>query len=57
MPSDLKFSKQTIDATLLHRVCRAGGSHLLLFILENELQFPLSKEYLTNVNTIHYHIK
>lgn len=49
MPSELTFTKTTINPTLLHRVCSAGGSHLLLFILENELKFPLTKEYLANV--------
>lgn len=34
---------------LLHRVCTAGGDHLLLFILENELKLPLTKEYLVEV--------
>lgn len=49
MPSELKFYENTIDPTLLHRVCTAGGSHLLLFILKNELKFPLTKEYLADV--------
>lgn len=49
MPSELKFSDNTINPTLLHRVCSAGGSHLLLFILENDLKLPLTKEYLVNV--------
>lgn len=49
MPSELTFSDNTIDPTLLHRVCTAGGGHLLLFILENDLKLPLTKEYLTNV--------
>lgn len=49
MPSELTFSKNTIDPTLLHRVCTAGGGHLLLFILENDLILPLTKEYLAKV--------
>lgn len=49
MPSELIFSKNAVNPTLLHRVCTAGGSHLLLFILENELELPLTREYLTNV--------
>lgn len=49
MPSELTFFENTIDPTLLHRVCTAGGSHLLLFILENELKLPLTKENLANV--------
>ncbi|VVC45175.1 E3 ubiquitin-protein ligase BOI-like,Zinc finger, RING-type [Cinara cedri] len=49
MPSELKFYENTVNPTLLHRVCSAGGSHLLLFILENELKLPLTKEYLTNM--------
>lgn len=49
MPSELTFSKNTINPMLLHRVCSAGGSHLLLFILENDLKLPLTKQYLTNV--------
>lgn len=49
MPSELKFSENTINPTLLHKVCLAGGSHLLLFILENELKLPLTKENLADV--------
>lgn len=49
MPSELTFSNNTINPTLLHRVCTAGGSHLLLFVMENELKLPLTKEYLLNV--------
>ncbi|XP_025405953.1 E3 ubiquitin-protein ligase LRSAM1-like isoform X2 [Sipha flava] len=49
MPSELTFSKNSINPTLLHRVCTMGGSHLLLFILENELKLPLTKEYLINM--------
>ncbi|XP_022160510.1 E3 ubiquitin-protein ligase LRSAM1-like [Myzus persicae] len=49
MPSELTFSKNTIDPTLLHRVCTAGGGHLLLFILENDLILPLTKEYLSKM--------
>lgn len=57
MPSELTFTKTTINPTLLHRVCSAGGSHLLLFILENELKFPLTKEYLVNVIIIiHFYL-
>jgi len=49
MPSELTFSKSTINPTLLHRVCTAGGGHLLLFVLENNLELPLTKEYLAKV--------
>lgn len=49
MPSELTFSKNAINPTLLYRVCTAGGGHLLLFILENELKLPLTKEYLIDV--------
>lgn len=49
MPSELTFSKSTINPTLLHRVCTAGGGHLLLFILENDLKLPLTKEYLAKM--------
>jgi len=52
MPSELKFSDNTINPTLLHKVCTAGGSHLLLFILENELKLPLTKENLANVSIL-----
>lgn len=56
MPSELTFSKNSINPTLLHRVCTMGGGHLLLFILENELKLPLTKEYLINVNIIYLFI-
>jgi len=49
MPSELKFSENTINPTLLHKMCSAGGSHLLLFILENELKLPLTKENLADM--------
>ncbi|XP_025191371.1 E3 ubiquitin-protein ligase LRSAM1-like isoform X2 [Melanaphis sacchari] len=49
LPSELTFSKNTINPTLLHRVCTAGGGHLLLFILENDLKLPLTKEYLAKL--------
>ncbi|XP_015374815.1 PREDICTED: E3 ubiquitin-protein ligase LRSAM1-like [Diuraphis noxia] len=49
MPSELMFSKKIINPALLHRVCTAGGGHLLLFILENDLILPLTKEYLVKM--------
>jgi len=52
MPSELMFSKNRINPTLLHRVCTAGGGHLLLFILENDLILPLTKEYLVKVGIV-----
>lgn len=49
LPSELTFAKTTINPTLLHQLCSVGGSHLLLFVLENELKLPLTKEYLVNM--------
>jgi len=56
MPSELKFSENTINPTLLSKVCTAGGGHLLPFILENELKLPLTKENLTNVIILFYNV-
>ncbi|XP_050443068.1 E3 ubiquitin-protein ligase LRSAM1-like [Adelges cooleyi] len=49
LPSDLTYSDERMNPALLHRVSTAGGSHLLLFVLENALQPPLTKQYLTEI--------
>ncbi|XP_050520434.1 E3 ubiquitin-protein ligase LRSAM1-like [Daktulosphaira vitifoliae] len=49
LPSDLKYSDKFVSPMLLHRVSTAGGSHLLFFILNNDLKLPITKHYLNEM--------